>query len=41
MVHYQKAEKISLELAPKKLEELTPLAWNPKVRSATAIPQPT
>ena len=32
MAHYQKAEKLSLELAMKKLEELTPLARNPKVR---------
>jgi hypothetical protein len=32
MAHYQKAEKLFLELAMKKLEELTPLARNPKVR---------
>jgi NAD-dependent dihydropyrimidine dehydrogenase PreA subunit len=38
VAHYQKAEKISLERAIKKLEELTPLAQNPKVRSAAAIP---
>jgi NAD-dependent dihydropyrimidine dehydrogenase PreA subunit len=38
VAHYQKAEKLSLERAIKKLEELTPLAQNPKVRSASAIP---
>ena len=38
VAHYQKAEKLSLERAIKKLEELTPLAQNPKVRSAAAIP---
>ena len=38
VTHYQKAEKISLESAIKKLEALTPLAHNPKARSATAIP---
>ena len=38
VAHYQKAEKLSLERAIKRLEELTPLAQNPKVRSATAIP---
>ncbi len=37
--HYQKAEKISLENAIKKVEALTPLTRNPKVRNATAIPQ--
>src|SRR5919108_2382689 len=36
LAHWQKAEKLSLEAAIKKLEELTPLAKNPKVRSATA-----
>ncbi len=38
VAHYQKAEKLSLERAVKRLEELTPLAQNPKVRSAAAIP---
>jgi NAD-dependent dihydropyrimidine dehydrogenase PreA subunit len=38
VAHYQKAEKLSLERALKRLEELTPLAQNPKVRSAAAIP---
>ena len=38
VAHYQKAEKLSLERAIKRLEELTPLAQNPKVRSAAAIP---
>ncbi|MFZ0224526.1 MAG: ferredoxin family protein [Candidatus Nitrosopolaris sp.] len=38
IAHYQKAEKLSLESAIKRLEELTPLAQNPKARSATAIP---
>ena len=37
--HYNKVEKISLENAIKKVEALTPLARNPKVRNATAIPQ--
>ncbi|HYA83174.1 MAG TPA: hypothetical protein VEH06_06965 [Candidatus Bathyarchaeia archaeon] len=37
--HYHKVEKISLENAIKKVEALTPLARNPKVRNATAIPQ--
>src|SRR5215203_3805923 len=37
IAHYQKAEKLSLEAAIKKLEELTPLAKNPKARSATAL----
>jgi NAD-dependent dihydropyrimidine dehydrogenase PreA subunit len=40
IAHYQKAEKLSLENAIKRLEELTPLARNPKARSATAIPPP-
>jgi NAD-dependent dihydropyrimidine dehydrogenase PreA subunit len=35
--HIQKAEKLSLEAAIKKLEEITPLAKNPKSRSATAL----
>jgi NAD-dependent dihydropyrimidine dehydrogenase PreA subunit len=37
IAHFQKAEKLSLEDAIKKLEELTPLAKNPKTRSATAL----
>ena len=37
--HYQKSQKISLEDAIKKLEDLTPLAKNPKSRSATALQQ--
>jgi NAD-dependent dihydropyrimidine dehydrogenase PreA subunit len=36
IAHWQKAEKLTMEAALKKLEELTPLAKNPKVRSATA-----
>ena len=36
LAHWQKAEKLSLEAAIKKLEELTPLAKNPKARSAAA-----
>ncbi len=38
IAHYQKAEKLTLEQAIKKLEEVTPLAKNPKARSATAPP---
>ena len=38
LAHYQKTEKLSLEEAIKKLEELTPLAKNPKLRSATVPP---
>jgi len=38
LAHWQKAEKLTLEQALKKLEELTPLAKNPKVRSAIAPP---
>src|SRR5919199_491485 len=34
LAHWQKAEKLSIEAALKKLEELTPLAKNPKARSA-------
>ena len=41
IAHYQKAEKLSLELGIKKLEELTPLALNPKARSSTAVPPKT
>ena len=37
IVHLQKAEKLSLESAIKRLEEMTPLARNPKARSATAL----
>jgi NAD-dependent dihydropyrimidine dehydrogenase PreA subunit len=37
VAHLQKAEKLSLESAIKKLEEMTPLARNPKLRSATAL----
>ncbi|MDP8888897.1 MAG: hypothetical protein M3M89_04645, partial [Thermoproteota archaeon] len=37
IAHLQKAEKLSLEEAIKKLEEMTPLAKNPKQRSATAL----
>ncbi|MES4792500.1 MAG: ferredoxin, partial [Chloroflexota bacterium] len=40
IAHYQKAEKLNLEQAIKKLENLTPLAKNPKARSATAPPAP-
>ena len=36
IAHYQKTEKLSLEAAMKKLEELTPLAKNPKLRATTA-----
>src|SRR2546428_5554425 len=38
VAHIQKAEKLTAEAALKKLEELAPLAKNPKVRSATAPP---
>jgi NAD-dependent dihydropyrimidine dehydrogenase PreA subunit len=38
VAHYQKAEKLSIERAIKRLEELTPLAQKPKMRSATALP---
>ncbi|HJS83221.1 MAG TPA: 4Fe-4S dicluster domain-containing protein, partial [Nitrososphaera sp.] len=38
IAHWQKVEKLTLEAAIKKLEELTPLAKNPKPRSATAPP---
>jgi NAD-dependent dihydropyrimidine dehydrogenase PreA subunit len=37
IAHLQKAEKLSLEAAIKKLEEMTPLTTNPKVRDATAL----
>jgi NAD-dependent dihydropyrimidine dehydrogenase PreA subunit len=38
IAHWQKSEKLTMEAALKKLEELTPLAKNPKARSATAPP---
>jgi NAD-dependent dihydropyrimidine dehydrogenase PreA subunit len=38
IAHYQKTEKLSTEAAIKKLEELTPLAKNPKLRASTAAP---
>ncbi len=37
IAHLQKAEKLSLEAAIKKLEEITPLAKNPRSRSPTAL----
>ena len=37
IAHLQKAEKLSLETAIKKLEEIAPLAKNPKARTATAL----
>jgi NAD-dependent dihydropyrimidine dehydrogenase PreA subunit len=37
IAHLQKAEKLSLETAIKKLEEMAPLAKNPKARTATAL----
>ena len=40
IAHLQKAEKLSLESAIKRLEEMTPLARNPKARSATALAPP-
>jgi NAD-dependent dihydropyrimidine dehydrogenase PreA subunit len=40
IAHYQKTEKLSLEAAMKKLEELTPLAKNPKLRTTTAASSP-
>src|ERR671938_949132 len=40
IAHWQKAEKLTLEAAINKLNELTPLAKNPKARSATAPPPP-
>ena len=38
IAQYQKAEKLTLEQAIKKLDNLTPLAKNPKARSALAPP---
>ena len=38
LAHWQKAEKLTMEAALKKLEEVAPLAKNPKARSATALP---
>ncbi|MDF2767959.1 MAG: 4Fe-4S ferredoxin iron-sulfur binding domain protein [Nitrososphaeraceae archaeon] len=40
IAHYQKTEKLSLEAAMKKLEELTPLAKNPKLRATTTASSP-
>jgi NAD-dependent dihydropyrimidine dehydrogenase PreA subunit len=40
IAHYQKTEKLSLEAAMKKLEELTPLAMNPKLRATTTDSSP-
>jgi NAD-dependent dihydropyrimidine dehydrogenase PreA subunit len=40
IAHYQKSQKLSLEAAIKKLEDLTPLAKDPKSRSATVLPPP-
>src|SRR5919112_163520 len=40
IAHYQKAEKLSLDAATKKLEELTPLAKNPKLRATTTATSP-
>jgi NAD-dependent dihydropyrimidine dehydrogenase PreA subunit len=40
IAHWQKAEKLTLEAAINKLNDLTPLAKNPKIRSATAPPPP-
>ena len=37
IAHLQKAEKLSLEAAIKKLEEMTPLAKNPKARGSTSL----
>jgi NAD-dependent dihydropyrimidine dehydrogenase PreA subunit len=36
IAHYQKTQKLSLEEAIKKVEELTPLAKNPKLRATTS-----
>jgi NAD-dependent dihydropyrimidine dehydrogenase PreA subunit len=38
LAHWQKAEKLTMEQALNKLNELAPLAKNPKARSATAPP---
>ncbi|HEY1248795.1 MAG TPA: hypothetical protein VGE97_07410, partial [Nitrososphaera sp.] len=40
LAHWQKAEKLSIEAAIQKLEEMAPLARNPKARSPSA-PTPT
>jgi NAD-dependent dihydropyrimidine dehydrogenase PreA subunit len=37
IAHLQKAEKLSLEAAIKKLEEMTPLAKSPKARGSTSL----
>jgi hypothetical protein len=39
IAHYQKADDIHFENAVRKVEELTPLAQNPKVRNTTKILQ--
>jgi len=41
IAYFQKAEKLSLAAAIEKLAQMTPLAKNPKARSATAPPPPT
>jgi NAD-dependent dihydropyrimidine dehydrogenase PreA subunit len=41
IAHWQKVEKLTLDAAIKKLEELAPLAKNPKARSATMPPPPS
>jgi NAD-dependent dihydropyrimidine dehydrogenase PreA subunit len=40
IAHYQKAQKLPLEEAIKKLEDLTPLAMNPKTRNAATLSAP-
>jgi NAD-dependent dihydropyrimidine dehydrogenase PreA subunit len=40
IAHYQKTEKLTLDDAIKKLELLTPLVKNPKLRSSAAMPPP-
>ena len=40
IAHYQKTEKLSLDSAIKKLEEVTPLAKSPKPRNAAMPPPP-
>jgi len=40
IAHWQKTNKLTLDAAINKLNELTPLAKNPKTRSATAPPPP-
>ena len=41
ITHYQKFEKLSREAAIKKLEDITPLAKNPKTRTAAMPPPPS